>query len=235
MRNPSGIFQRPWFSRVFPFFIYMVFIAIEGFITFLADHFPVLSPIAEFDHYIFYPLKILLICYVLILFRRAYSELGGRVNPMEIFWSVIAGAVVFVLWINMDWAFATAGKVEGFNPYLHGSATVVWVLIGIRLFGAVVVVPIFEELFWRSFIIRYIIDNDFLKVPLGKFTWASFIVTSIFFGIEHNLWLAGIAAGVVYTLLLYRTKKLLCPIISHGVTNLLLGIYVLQSGNWQFW
>ena len=172
---------------------------------------------------------------MLILYRRAYIELSGRASLTEILWSVIAGIIVFVLWINMDWSFATAGTVEGFNPYIHGSATLVWALIGIRLFGAAVVVPIFEELFWRSFIIRYIIDNDFLKVPLGKFTWASFIVTSIFFGIEHNLWLAGIVAGVVYTLLLYRTKKLLCPIISHGVTNLLLGIYVLQSGNWQFW
>lgn len=213
----------------------MLFIAIEGLITYLAGFVPSLALIAEYDHFIFYPLKIILICYLLFLFRRGYSELRGSVNPVEILLSVIAGVLVFVLWINMDWSFATTGDIEGFNPYIHGSATVVWALIAVRLFGASIVVPIFEELFWRSFIIRYIIDNDFLKVPLGTFTWVSFIVTSIFFGIEHNMWLAGIVAGVVYTLLLYRTKKLIYPIVSHGITNLLLGIYVLQTDSWHFW
>ena len=235
MPSPPGFLQRPWFSRVFPFFIYIAFIALEGLITYLAGLFPSLALIAEYDHYIFYPLKIVLISIVLIGFWRNYSEIRERPLLKELLLSAVAGAAVFVLWINMDWPFAATGGAEGFNPYIHMSGTVVWALIGMRLFGASIVVPVFEELFWRSFIIRYIIDNDFLKVPLGAFTWTSFIVASLFFGLEHHLWLAGIVAGVVYTLLLYRTKKLLCPIVSHGVTNLLLGIYVLQTGSWHLW
>jgi CAAX prenyl protease-like protein len=227
--------QGAWFPRVLPFFIYMAFIALEGFVGYMAGLFPVLAPVAEFDHYFFYPLKIVLISVVLILLWRSYSELNDRPSAKEILLSIAAGVVVFVLWINMDWSFATAGGGEGFNPYLHVSGTSAIALIAIRILGASVIVPIFEELFWRSFIIRYIIDHDFIKIPIGAFTWASFIVTSIFFGIEHHMWLAGIVAGAAYTLLLYRTKKLICPIVSHGVTNLLLGLYVLQTGNWHFW
>ncbi len=213
----------------------MVFIAIEGLNTYLAKLFPSLSPIAEYDQYIFYPLKIVLISIVLVIFWRGYSELRDRPGILDILLSVASGAAVFVIWINLDFPFATAGSVEGFNPYIHMSGTAVWALIAVRLLGASIVVPLFEELFWRSFILRYIIDNDFMGVPIGAFTWVSFIVASIFFGLEHHMWLAGIVAGAAYTLLLYRTKKLLCPIISHGVTNLLLGIYVLQTGNWHFW
>ncbi len=236
MLSPPGpLLQRPWFSRVLPFFIYMAFIALEGFITYLSSIFPFLSVVAKFDHYIFYPLKIVLICIILIIFWRRYKEIKERPRAVELLISAVAGAVVFVIWINMDWSFAAVGRAEGFNPFILGGGAVAWTFIGIRLFGASVVVPIFEELFWRSFIIRYIVDIDFMKVPLGTFTWISFIVTSIFFGLEHHLWLAGIIAGVVYALLLYRTKRLLCPIVSHAVTNLLLGAYVLLTGSWHLW
>ncbi|MGA7827253.1 MAG: CPBP family glutamic-type intramembrane protease [Geobacteraceae bacterium] len=55
------------------------------------------------------------------------------------------------------------------------------------------------------------------------------------FGLEHNLFLAGIMAGIAYNLLLYRTKSLSACILAHGLTNLALGIYVLQTGKWYFW
>ncbi len=213
----------------------MAFIVLEGFISFLSGLLPFLSVVAEFDHYIFYPLKIVLIGIILIIFWRNYEEMKDRPRGVELLISVAAGAVVFAIWINLDIPFASVGRVEGFNPFIFGSGAVAWTFVGIRLFGASVVVPVFEELFWRSFIIRYIVDIDFEKIPLGTFTWVSFIVTTIFFGLEHNLWLAGIIAGVVYALLLYRTKRLIYPIVSHGVTNLLLGLYVLLTGSWQFW
>ena len=101
--------------------------------------------------------------------------------------------------------------------------------------GAALVVPIFEELFWRSFLIRWIIDQDFKKVAIGQFTWISFVATVLLFGLEHNRWLVGLAAGAVYNGLLYQQKNLWPCIIAHAVTNLVLGIYVLQTGQWGFW
>jgi uncharacterized protein len=92
-----------------------------------------------------------------------------------------------------------------------------------------------EELFWRSFLIRYLIGHDFEKVPIGAFTWASFLVIAILFGSEHHFFLAGIMAGVVYNLLLYHTRSIVHCIFAHAITNLLLGLYVLNSGRWVFW
>lgn len=126
------------------------------------------------------------------------------------------------------------GGSEAYDPTVLPPAGF-WAFIAVRLFGASVVVAIFEELFWRSFILRYIINPDFTKVPIGAFTWPSFLISAALFGTEHHLWLAGIMAGLFYNLLLYRTKHLFYPVLAHGITNFCLGIYVMTTGNWQFW
>jgi CAAX prenyl protease-like protein len=92
-----------------------------------------------------------------------------------------------------------------------------------------------EELFWRSFLIRYVISPDFSRVPIGMFTWSSFLITAVLFGLEHNLFVAGILAGIAYNLLLYYTRSLSACILAHAITNFILGVYVLQTGKWHFW
>ena len=82
---------------------------------------------------------------------------------------------------------------------------------------------------------RYIIRADFDKVPVGVFTVASFCISAVLFGMEHNLWLAGIMAGAVYNLILYKTRSITQCIVAHGVTNGVLGIWVLITHAWQFW
>jgi CAAX prenyl protease-like protein len=109
------------------------------------------------------------------------------------------------------------------------------VLTASRLFGAALVVPVMEELFWRSFLIRYIVNSDFTKVPVGLFSWGSFAITVVLFGLEHHYLIAGMMAGIAYNLLLYRSRSLAHCILAHGVTNLVLGWYVLQTGAWHFW
>jgi CAAX prenyl protease-like protein len=55
------------------------------------------------------------------------------------------------------------------------------------------------------------------------------------FGFEHNYILAGIMAGVAYNILLYKTRSLAQCVLAHAVTNLALAVYVVVTGNWQFW
>ena len=98
-----------------------------------------------------------------------------------------------------------------------------------------VVVAVMEEVFWRGFLLRWIIKQDFLNVSFGTFTWVSFAVTSILFAVEHNRWFAGLLAGVIYNLWFYRTRSIYACIVAHGVTNLALGLYVLYTGDWSFW
>jgi CAAX prenyl protease-like protein len=92
-----------------------------------------------------------------------------------------------------------------------------------------------EELFWRSFLLRYLINPDFKKVPIGTFSLFSFVSTVVLFGLEHHRWLPGIIAGIIYTLLLYRKKELFDCILSHAITNLVLGIYVIMTHQWRYW
>jgi len=108
-------------------------------------------------------------------------------------------------------------------------------LIAVRLFGAAIVVPIMEELFWRSFLMRYLVEVDFRSVAMGTFTWLSFLGVAVLFGLEHHRIIAGIIAGLLYGALLLRQKKLRGVVVAHGVTNLGLGIYVVATGSWMFW
>ena len=233
----SKIFKSEWFPRVFPFLLFIFFIVIESLIDTVAKYLPSLTKFAEYDSYIFYPIKIVLVGFFLVLFWKRYTELGtkNRFLWKNIFIGLLTGFTVFVLWINMDWRFATIGESKEFDANIFGMSLISSVLVSFRLFGSSLVVPIFEELFWRSFVLRYIINPKFESVSLGTFTWMSFIVSSVLFGLEHNLWLAGIMAGVAYALLLYYTRSLFSVILAHGTTNLLLGIYVISTDNWQFW
>jgi uncharacterized protein len=177
-----------------------------------------------------YPLKTVIAGGLLLWFRKAYSEV-----TFEFSWLAIAvGILVFVLWIPLYGGYLLLSEPEIVNPYeLAGAWAQPW--IAIRLFGSAVVVPVMEELFWRSFLLRYLVNPDFRQVPLGTFTTSALAISVALFGAEHNQWFAGMVAGLLYTLLLYRTKSLFSCIIAHAVTNLLLGVYVLMTGQWQYW
>src|SRR5438094_8129287 len=69
----------------------------------------------------------------------------------------------------------------------------------------------------------------------GTFTWISFLITSGLFAAEHAQWLVGLMAGIAYNLLWYRTRSLKACILAHGVTNLGLAVWVLATGQWNFW
>ncbi len=180
-----------------------------------------------------YPAKTALAGVLLVWFRRTYSEL-----KLEFSWLAIAvGLVVFMLWIGTEGYYPLLSESQTISPYklTEGIWYGAMAWIGIRLFGSVVIVPIMEELFWRSFLLRYLINPDFKQVTLGTFSWYSLIWTVLLFGLEHQRWLAGIAAGILYTLLLYRTKSLSACILAHAITNLALGIYVLLTGHREYW
>jgi CAAX prenyl protease-like protein len=223
-----------WF-RIVPFAVFMGFIGLQQGLQWSVEK--GLLELSDQQLLYLYPVKALLVAGLLLYFMRHYGELNWADfrNYLQTLGSILLGLLVFVLWINMDWDFATFGESKGFDPTLIESDGIRNSLIFFRLFGAALVVPIMEELFWRSFLLRYIIDSNFLAVRIGTYSLASFAIGSVLFGLEHNLVLAGIMAGVAYTLLLYWTKSISQCVLAHAVTNLVLGIYVLQTGQWQFW
>jgi hypothetical protein len=105
----------------------------------------------------------------------------------------------------------------------------------LRLAGAALVVPLMEELFWRSFLLRWVQSQQFLDLAPVQIGLRAILISSVLFGLEHNLWLAGIVAGLAYAWLYRASGNLWPPIIAHAITNLILGVWVLSTGNWQFW
>jgi len=91
-----------------------------------------------------------------------------------------------------------------------------------------------EELFWRSFLTRWIEKTDFLTVDPKTVSWRSVAIASVVFGAEHHLWLAGIVAGLAYGWLYRRTGNLWTVVVAHAVTNLILEIWVHRTGSWHF-
>ncbi len=247
----------PSFFRCAPFVAYMLFIALDqGLRALMAKG---IISLPETSLLYIYPVKAVVVSLLLILFLKNYDELrfSDWKNLPATLISCIVGVIVFVLWINMAWTIrdlsfalhAVAGKiglglqwsaespstVTGYDPYLIQDSFTRNLLIFSRMFGASLVVPVMEELFWRSFLLRYIVNNEFSRVAVGTFTWGSFLTIALLFGVEHDYLIAGMMAGVAYNLLAVYTKSIAHCILSHGVTNLILGIYVLNSGKWQFW
>jgi len=221
--------------RIIPFAVFMLFIGLQQILEW-----SVVKGWLEMSAQqmlFLYPIKALLVTGLLIFFWRKYTELNFAdfKDMSHTVASILLGLLVFILWINMDWGIVTFGESKGFDPSLIDDNTTRNLLIFFRIFGAALVVPIMEELFWRSFMLRYVITADFSSVRIGTFTLSSFLICAVLFGLEHNLFLAGVMAGAAYSLLLYWTKSIYQCILAHAVTNLALGIYVLQTGYWQFW
>lgn len=227
--------SKPSICRIAPFALFMAFIGLDQGLRFLAARGMV--SLSDTSLYFLYPVKALSVGILLYLFRHEYDEISLRdLKNIPVTAAVFGiGLLVFVLWIRMDWTFPASGLPPGYDPTLLPGAGVQVVMTLFRVGGAVLVVPLMEELFWRSFLIRYIIDQDFDKVQPGRFTWPSFLTTVLLFGLEHQFILAGVMAGVFYNLILYRTRSLTQCVFAHAVTNLALSLYVIATGKWYFW
>jgi CAAX prenyl protease-like protein len=171
---------------------------------------------------------------VLAYFWRDYSELKTfRLAPAGVLSASAAGVAVLVLWVNLDAGWMTIGTSAGFDPTTAGRID--WPLVAMRIAGAALVVPVMEELFWRSFAMRWIDTPAFETVEPSQVSIKSLILTSVLFGLEHNLWLAGVVAGLAYGVLYMRHRTIWSPILAHAVTNCLLGIWVVVTSSWSFW
>ncbi len=230
MDAPSAVQSGMW-PRVVPFAAYMGFIALSSFfVVSTADGNP-----STFELWS-YPIKTLVVASLLVFFWSRLPELKTPifVNWQEALVTVGVGLGVYALWVRMDWPWAIQGELTDYNPFVVGP-TLGIALAVIRVFGASVIVPIMEELFWRSFLLRYVVNANFETVRLGTFTLVSCVATVVLFGLEHNLWLAGMMAGICYNGLMYWTGRLWPCIIAHAITNLVLGIHVLTTGEWYWW
>ncbi len=217
---------RAAWARILPFGTYILFIVIGDLLERMG--------MSRADLRWLYPVQAGAVLALLAVFWRQYDELHrfglrlvadarchGRRRDR-------AGAVG-----QSDLPWMTLGSSPGYDPRTGGEID--WLMVTLRIAGAALVVPVMEELFWRSFLMRWVEHANFRLVDPARIGFKAFVIPCVLFGFEHTLWLAGIVAGVAYGVLYMRHRNLWSPILAHAVTNGLLGVWVVYTGGWQFW
>ena len=226
--------RRALVARTVPFGLFIGFLLL---MSFLPEPKPV--PAGEIDWRWIYALRTLVVGAAVVFFWRQYDELRSAPRLIALDWatSVVIGAVVFGLWIVMDtgWMVVGSNASGGFDPRRYDSPAFHWPLALTRLLGFAVVIPVVEELFWRSFVMRWLERTEFRSVGPAQVGAQAFAITAALFAVEHTQWLAGLVAGVAYGWLYIRTQNLWAPVLAHAVTNGLLGVWILATAQWRFW
>jgi CAAX prenyl protease-like protein len=203
-----------------------------------------------------YPVQTLITLGLLLFFRKNYELKWSR----HVFLGALMGAVGIGFWILPTQLHTWLGlegdqegilkwlgvmpRTDGFNPQdladkFGGSPSVYWASLSMRLFRAVVIVALVEEIFWRGFLMRFLLDpdRDYWKVPFGKPAWLSYFVVTGAFILAHSPvdYLGALIFGSLMYWLAVRTKSLLACVVMHGVANLLMGWYAIEFGKFGLW
>lgn len=217
----------PTLGYVAPFLVYVGLMGVERAVDLPVDW--------------FYPIRLVLVTITILIVSRPYLSLRTRMP-----WASIGiGAAVFLVWVGPDFLFGPGYRhfwlfenslTGAATSSVNGSLRMSTPFLAVRIAGSALWVPVLEELFWRGWLMRWLIDKDFLKVPLGTYAPAAFWTVAVLFASEHGaFWEVGLAAGIIYNWWLVRTKNLADCMLAHAVTNALLAAYVVAYGQWQYW
>jgi uncharacterized protein len=188
---------------------------------------------------VFFPLRFAVVALLIGAVSRPFFSLRAT-RPVA---SVAVGIAVFAIWIAPDllfgyrhfWLFENpiTGKAEAsIGEALRHNAP----FLAIRATSSFALVPILEELFWRGWMMRWLIRPEFERVPFGTYAPMAFWIVAALFASEHGpYWDVGLIAGIVYNWWAIKTKNIADCIWAHAVTNAILSAYVLLTGAWQYW
>lgn len=225
--------RRPdWLPYVLPMAVFLAMTSLEAYLPKVEQGTdPKLYALA-------YGIKVIVVTLAMIACRTAWSDLLPRPSALSLAISVLAGLTVAALWVKIPsppipFLTGDAARV-GFDPGTL-APPLRYVFLAFRFFGLVIMVPIFEELFWRSFLMRWVIDQDFKKLAVGTVTPLAALITSGLFALAHPEWLPALITGLIWAGLLWKTRSISACVISHMVANLGLGIYVMATESWVYW
>jgi exosortase E/protease (VPEID-CTERM system) len=178
----------------------------------------------------FYPLRVIAGLLMLARYRRALTAIDWRCS-----WRGPAvGAGIFLVWMAAAHFLLPPGAMPGRLSAAPAAVRGGW--IASRIFGSVLIVPIAEELAYRGYLMRRLIQADFESLPFHAVRWPALALTAVVFGLAHGaLWLPGIVAGLAYGLLVIRCGRLGEAVAAHATTNALIAVSALLWGQWQLW
>jgi|SRR5688572_25632511 len=216
----------PAVARIAPFALFIALLALESLLGDRAGDLRWLTV-----------LRPLLVAGLLAYLWRYYTELHEppRARASDWLLAIGLGFAAFGAWLAFDSGWAAFGKpARGFQP-LDAEGRIDASLAFLRLAGLALVVPVMEELFWRSFLLRRIASQDFLRLAPRAAGIGAFALSSALFATEHSLWFAGLLAGMAYAACYMRSGNLWVPILSHAITNTTLGVWILATQDWRYW
>ena len=224
----------PALTRCAPFFIFVLLTAAQG-------------QFGPASAYWFYLIKTLVGLWLLWEIRPLIAEMRWAFSRE----AVLVGVGVFALWVGLSGEWTTQNSLWVKLGLAHPAATpsaawnplaqfgrdsaLAWLFVVARVLGSALIVPPLEEVFYRSFLYRYIASPNFLSIPLNRFLPVPFLTAAAVFGFSHNEWLAGILCGAAYQGLVLRKNRLGDAMTAHAITNFLLGLWVVWRGAWNFW
>lgn len=224
-------FRRDFLAYTLPFIAFMVFLALSQLIgdTFKeSGNFLLAQP-----KYWIFPLQTVVCAGILAWFWKQYPfALKG------ILLGLAAGILALLVWISPQLLFGQPPRTDGFNPDLFAdSPALYWLTVAARFARLVIVVSLLEEIFWRGFLMRYLINEKFTSVPFGTYAPLAFFGTAIAFMLVHQPsdYIAAFITGLIYNGLAVYTRSLLACVVAHAVTNLILGLYIMNTKQWGFW
>lgn len=241
-------------AHVVPFGVFMIFNLVSGFIgeKMLWEH----DAAPWYRHWpdqLFYPLQTLFTAAALVFFWKHYEFSW---NTKKVFIGVLAGLIGIGFWIlptqMYDWLgmngkpeslfeklSGLAPRHEGFDPFVFDSPAAQTFSLISRLLRAVVIVALVEEIFWRGFLMRFLLDmdGDYWKQPFGKPSKISFSVVTLAFMLAHAPidWLGALIYGSITFAVTVWTRSLLAVVVMHGVANATMATYALHFGKLGLW
>ena len=190
-----------------------------------------------------YPLRFFAAAFAILYLLPELKKLDWRFGWV----APAAGAAVFLLWIapawlaRMGWVHSSATSLTGLSLGALSPAAR-WSWIGFRVAAAVITVPIAEELAFRGYLARRLMDREFDRVSFSGLTPLAIAISSAVFGLEHMKdlfdWqhmILGTLAGVAFAAVLRWRGRMGDAAVAHAVCNLLLAAWVLGLGDWAQW
>jgi len=171
-RSSPKLTRRPSIGYILPFVFFMGILAVDKIVS------------------IPQVLRFVLVFGLLAVFSRGI--LPARAERLA--QSVLLGVAVFFIWVGPDILFPGYRNSFLFSNALVGrpeAATLfsdrgnLWFL-SFRLLMSVVTVPIIEELFWRGWMMRWIVNREFRQIPIGSYHPDAFWIVAALFASEHG-------------------------------------------------
>jgi CAAX prenyl protease-like protein len=219
-------------ARWAPFALFMLLLAVRGAIP----------PDGALDARWVYGVSTVAVGGLLIAWRGRFAELSGFAGCgqapaawVSALLAIVGGLVMFELWVTLTQPWMMLGEPTATFRPVNAQGELIWPLVVVRWIGASLVVPVMEELFWRSFLMRWIDNPDFEQVAPQDVSLKAMGMSSLVFMLAHTQWLGALLAGLLFAWVYRYTRSLWAAVLCHAVTNGVLGAWVVFNGVWQFW